>query len=63
MDTGGELMAALPGVDPGKNITIGVDDGVPTVQAERGEEKKDKQRSEFRYPDTLRARPTRGDPT
>ncbi|MER7673995.1 hypothetical protein ABTY61_36820 [Kitasatospora sp. NPDC096128] len=56
-------MAALPGVDPGKNITIGVDDGVPTVQAERGEEKKDKQRSEFRYPDTLRARPTRGDPT
>ncbi|MBD0694959.1 hypothetical protein BG452_18445 [Streptomyces sp. CBMA123] len=44
-----QLKAELPGVDPDKDITISVDDGVLTVQAERSEEKKDKQRSEFRY--------------
>ncbi|MGW2248730.1 Hsp20/alpha crystallin family protein [Kitasatospora sp. NPDC001660] len=44
-----QLRAELPGVDPDKDITISVADGVLTVQAERSEEKKDKQRSEFRY--------------
>ncbi|WP_395298232.1 Hsp20/alpha crystallin family protein [Kitasatospora hibisci] len=44
-----QLRAELPGVDPDKDIAISVDDGVLTVQAERTEEKKRKQRSEFRY--------------
>ncbi|MQS17158.1 Hsp20/alpha crystallin family protein [Streptomyces kaniharaensis] len=44
-----QLKAELPGVDPDKDITISVGDGVLTVQAERAEEKKEKQRSEFRY--------------
>ncbi|WBP84514.1 Hsp20/alpha crystallin family protein [Kitasatospora cathayae] len=44
-----QLKAELPGVDPDKDITISVDDGVLTVQAQRSEEKKEKQRSEFRY--------------
>ncbi|MFJ9846664.1 Hsp20/alpha crystallin family protein [Kitasatospora sp. NPDC101155] len=44
-----QLKAELPGVDPDKDITISVDDGVLTVQAERTEEKQEKQRSEFRY--------------
>ncbi|MET8629168.1 Hsp20/alpha crystallin family protein [Kitasatospora sp. NPDC004669] len=44
-----QLKAELPGVDPDKDITISVDDGVLTVQAQRSEEKRDKQRSEFRY--------------
>lgn len=44
-----QLRAELPGVDPDKDISISVDDGVLTVQAERIEEKKDKQHSEFRY--------------
>ncbi|MBO1414086.1 Hsp20/alpha crystallin family protein [Streptomyces sp. FH025] len=44
-----QLKAELPGVDPDKDITISVDDGVLTVRAERTEEKKEKHRSEFRY--------------
>ncbi|MFJ7912366.1 Hsp20/alpha crystallin family protein [Kitasatospora sp. NPDC096204] len=44
-----QLKAELPGVDPDKDITISIDDGVLTVQAERTEETKDKQHSEFRY--------------
>ncbi|MEU4302145.1 Hsp20/alpha crystallin family protein [Kitasatospora aureofaciens] len=44
-----QLKAELPGVDPDKDVTISLDDGVLTVRAERSEEKKDKQRSEFRY--------------
>ncbi|MFD8749864.1 Hsp20/alpha crystallin family protein [Kitasatospora sp. NPDC059577] len=44
-----QLGAELPGVDPDKDIAISIDDGVLTVQAERTEEKKDKQHSEFRY--------------
>ncbi|MFI8454647.1 Hsp20/alpha crystallin family protein [Kitasatospora sp. NPDC085464] len=44
-----QLKAELPGIDPDKDITISIDDSVLTVRAERTEEKKDKQRSEFRY--------------
>ncbi|MFJ9445753.1 Hsp20/alpha crystallin family protein [Kitasatospora sp. NPDC101235] len=44
-----QLKAELPGVDPDKDISISVDDGMLTVQAERAEEKKDEQHSEFRY--------------
>ncbi|MGW7447083.1 Hsp20/alpha crystallin family protein [Kitasatospora sp. NPDC054795] len=44
-----QLKAELPGVDPDRDITISVDDGILTIRAERTEEKKDKQRSEFRY--------------
>lgn len=43
------VKAELPGIDPDKDIDITVDDGLLTVHAERTEEKKDKQRSEFRY--------------
>ncbi|MBY8880214.1 Hsp20/alpha crystallin family protein [Actinacidiphila acidipaludis] len=43
------VRAELPGVDPDKDIEITVDGGVLTVHAERAEEKKDKERSEFRY--------------
>lgn len=43
------VRAELPGIDPDKDIEITVNDGVLTVHAERTEEKKDKQRSEFRY--------------
>jgi HSP20 family molecular chaperone IbpA len=43
------VKAELPGIDPDKDIEITISDGVLTVHAERTEEKKDKQRSEFRY--------------
>ena len=43
------VKAELPGIDPDKDIEITVDAGVLTVHAERTEEKKDKQHSEFRY--------------
>ncbi|WP_037608632.1 Hsp20/alpha crystallin family protein [Streptacidiphilus rugosus] len=43
------VKAELPGIDPDRDIEITVDDGVLMVHAERTEETKDKQRSEFRY--------------
>ncbi len=43
------LRAELPGMDPDKDISVTVDGGVLTVSAERTEESRDKQRSEFRY--------------
>jgi HSP20 family molecular chaperone IbpA len=43
------VKAELPGIDPDKDIEITISDGVLTVHAERTEEKKNKQRSEFRY--------------
>lgn len=43
------VRAELPGVDPDKDVEVTVERGVLTIQAERSEEKKDKQRSEFRY--------------
>lgn len=43
------VRAELPGIDPAKDVEITVEGGVLTVHAERTEEKKGKQRSEFRY--------------
>jgi len=43
------LRAELPGIDPDKDVDITIEDGVLTVKAERREEKKEGQRSEFRY--------------
>jgi len=48
---GGDFVvrAEVPGVDPDKGLDVSVDHGVLTIHAERGEEKADKDRSEFRY--------------
>ncbi|MFD5466760.1 Hsp20/alpha crystallin family protein [Kitasatospora sp. NPDC127059] len=43
------VKAELPGIDPDKDVEITFEGGVLTVHAERSEEKKEKQRSEFRY--------------
>lgn len=43
------LRAEIPGVDPDKDVSVTVDDGVLTITAERSETVKDKQRSEFHY--------------
>jgi HSP20 family molecular chaperone IbpA len=43
------VRAELPGMDPEKDVEITVEGGVLTIRAERTEEKKEKQRSEFRY--------------
>jgi HSP20 family protein len=43
------LRAELPGMDPAKDVTVKVDNGVLRVDAERREETHDGQRSEFRY--------------
>ena len=43
------LRAELPGIDPDKDVEISIANGVLTVTAERREEHKEQQRSEFRY--------------
>jgi HSP20 family molecular chaperone IbpA len=43
------VRAELPGIDPGKDVEITVQDGVLTVHAERSKEERAKHRSEFRY--------------
>ncbi|MFD0274213.1 Hsp20/alpha crystallin family protein [Kitasatospora sp. NPDC127111] len=43
------VRAELPGIDPAKDVEITVEGGVLTVRAERTEERREKQRSEFRY--------------
>ncbi len=43
------VRAELPGVDPAKDVEITVQDGILTIAAERGEQTKAKNRSEFRY--------------
>lgn len=43
------VRAEIAGIDPAKDVDITVEDHVLTVRAERSEEKKDKQHSEFRY--------------
>lgn len=43
------LRAELPGIDPDKDVQVTVHSGVLTVKAERREEEKGLNRSEFRY--------------
>ncbi len=43
------IRAELPGIDPDKDIEITVTGGVLRIHAERHEEKREGQRSEFRY--------------
>lgn len=43
------LRSELPGIDPGKDVEITVDDGVLTLRAERVEREEGAVRSEFRY--------------
>jgi len=43
------VRAELPGIDPGKDVTITVDDRLLTISAERTEQTTEKNRSEFRY--------------
>jgi HSP20 family molecular chaperone IbpA len=43
------VRAELPGLDLDKNIDVTVRDGILRIQAERQEERKNGQRSEFRY--------------
>ena len=43
------LRAELPGMNPEKDITVTVNDGVLRIRAERSEDEQTKQRSEFHY--------------
>lgn len=43
------VRAELPGLDVDKNIDVTARDGILRIRAERQEERKDGQRSEFRY--------------
>ncbi len=43
------VRAELPGIDPDKDITVEITDGVLTIKAERREETHDAGRSEFHY--------------
>jgi len=51
IEEGGQyvLRAELPGIEPVKDVTVTVADGVLTVKAERRDETKEEHRSEFRY--------------
>lgn len=43
------LRIEMPGIDPDKDVEINVDNGVLSITAERSEEEREKNRSEFRY--------------
>jgi HSP20 family protein len=43
------VRAELPGVDPDQDVEISISDGVLHIKAERREETREAQRSEFRY--------------
>src|SRR5690242_19691585 len=44
-----QLRAELPGLDADKDLRVTVDEGVPTISAERHEQQQTRTRSEFRY--------------
>ncbi|HEY9388502.1 MAG TPA: Hsp20/alpha crystallin family protein [Mycobacteriales bacterium] len=44
-----KIRAELPGIDPDRDVSVKVDEGVLSIEAERREEKRDRGRSEFRY--------------
>lgn len=43
------VRADLPGIDPDKDVSVTIDDGILTIHGERHEEEHDKHRSEVRY--------------
>ncbi|MGW0592184.1 Hsp20/alpha crystallin family protein [Streptosporangium sp. NPDC002607] len=43
------LRAELPGIDPDKDVDITLSNGLLTIHAERRDEQRDQQRTEFRY--------------
>ncbi|MFI6455769.1 Hsp20/alpha crystallin family protein [Streptosporangium amethystogenes] len=43
------LRAELPGIDPDRDVDITLSNGVLTIHAERRDEQRDQQRTEFRY--------------
>ncbi|WP_214110429.1 Hsp20/alpha crystallin family protein [Acrocarpospora catenulata] len=49
------LRAELPGVDPDRDVEVTVSGGMLTIHAERHQEEKDAQRSEFRYGSVTRS--------
>lgn len=49
------VRAELPGIDPDKDVTVSLDNGVLTIAGERREEKKDKNLQELRYGSFTRA--------
>jgi HSP20 family molecular chaperone IbpA len=51
------VRAELPGIDPGKDVDITVQDGALTVHAERSERETTSHRTEFRYGSFTRAVP------
>ncbi|MFC3961567.1 Hsp20/alpha crystallin family protein [Nocardia jiangsuensis] len=54
-DTGVVVRAELPGVDPDKDVSVTVRDGVLHIRAERSESTESQGRSEFSYGSFLRA--------
>lgn len=43
------VRAELPGIDPEKDVEVTVEKGVLSIRAERRDERKEKQRTEFHY--------------
>lgn len=43
------VRAELPGIDPDRDVTVRLDEGILAIDAERREEHRDHGRSEFRY--------------
>lgn len=49
------VRAEIPGIDPDKDVTVTVRDGLLTIKAERAESSESKGRSEFSYGSFLRS--------
>jgi HSP20 family protein len=43
------LRAELPGIDPGKDVQVCVDDDILTIRGERREQQRDREHEEFHY--------------